>query len=740
MLSEQEIFNQLSTLCSQKGFIHALVKLNFDNNYYRANKNGNFTSNQIVKSHINKEKVIRAELLTLLALVIKNNPYFFQDEKPIPEILEKNIQTIKELLNNLHNIFTQPIVKNMREKANVMHTQQNFELFNESDVFLTEESIREAIFYGGDGVYSFQYQDLGCLKYLKDNDWFVKNKGFSIRVAFYVLEIIFDLHHIKIDYALTNKNEISLEDFILSKTEIINFLEKKSVNNFPIDELQSFIDAFCLKNIDDINNFRQIDDFNPLSAYPFINLSDDKFLIFDLFTISQALYETPFFWMLNDKQYKNIALKNRGDFTEDFTYKILCNVFGEKNVWKNVDLYSEHDGIKSKNKSGEIDILVNVSGHALVFQAKAKKLTLESRKGNIAQISNDFSKAIQDAYDQAVNCSEILLTNQYTAKVNNEIIRLPKIEFCYPICILSEYFPALVMQVRLLLEEHNINNIAHALVLDVFLLDLMSKTLLTPLDFLHFISSFSKSRSIFLANTQIEILSSHLKANWLCLEEDVNLVYLDDSLSFNLDIYISKIRGKMLDEHDINIPSGWLKFKDTYWWELFNFLSPLDSQKKLKLGLLMMQCSGELIENYNLGINQCIRSLNHNKTQILSDFSLYIGDKSGLTVYVTDHPITTNDLIKKINTHAILKKYHTHADLWFALILSKQGKVKYFDVLDFEWKYNQEIQNIYQNTLGKNNIFKTLTKGRVITKKIGRNEPCPCNSGKKYKHCCLKNR
>ena len=21
-------------------------------------------------------------------------------------------------------------------------------------------------------------------------------------------------------------------------------------------------------------------------------------------------------------------------------------------------------------------------------------------------------------------------------------------------------------------------------------------------------------------------------------------------------------------------------------------------------------------------------------------------------------------------------------------------------------------------------------------KKIGRNEPCPCNSGKKYKHCC----
>lgn len=26
----------------------------------------------------------------------------------------------------------------------------------------------------------------------------------------------------------------------------------------------------------------------------------------------------------------------------------------------------------------------------------------------------------------------------------------------------------------------------------------------------------------------------------------------------------------------------------------------------------------------------------------------------------------------------------------------------------------------------------------VVAPKIGRNEKCPCGSGKKYKHCCLK--
>ena len=30
---------------------------------------------------------------------------------------------------------------------------------------------------------------------------------------------------------------------------------------------------------------------------------------------------------------------------------------------------------------------------------------------------------------------------------------------------------------------------------------------------------------------------------------------------------------------------------------------------------------------------------------------------------------------------------------------------------------------------------KTVVKG----KKIGRNDPCPCGSGKKYKHCCGRN-
>jgi uncharacterized protein YecA (UPF0149 family) len=60
---------------------------------------------------------------------------------------------------------------------------------------------------------------------------------------------------------------------------------------------------------------------------------------------------------------------------------------------------------------------------------------------------------------------------------------------------------------------------------------------------------------------------------------------------------------------------------------------------------------------------------------------------------------------------------------------------------------NQVINQIYQNTEINNSITTTNTilpidnqpikREPIRFEKIGRNEPCPCESGKKYKHCHL---
>jgi len=43
-------------------------------------------------------------------------------------------------------------------------------------------------------------------------------------------------------------------------------------------------------------------------------------------------------------------------------------------------------------------------------------------------------------------------------------------------------------------------------------------------------------------------------------------------------------------------------------------------------------------------------------------------------------------------------------------------------------------------SLPEENAFALGCRRQQAGKKVSRNDPCPCGSGKKYKHCCLRNR
>lgn len=67
----------------------------------------------------------------------------------------------------------------------------------------------------------------------------------------------------------------------------------------------------------------------------------------------------------------------------------------------------------------------------------------------------------------------------------------------------------------------------------------------------------------------------------------------------------------------------------------------------------------------------------------------------------------------------------------------------FFNMLkaDADYLYTlEEWDDIYDDGK-KAEIATTYRRSRTVVKekKIGRNEPCPCGSGKKYKHCCGRN-
>ena len=59
-----------------------------------------------------------------------------------------------------------------------------------------------------------------------------------------------------------------------------------------------------------------------------------------------------------------------------------------------------------------------------------------------------------------------------------------------------------------------------------------------------------------------------------------------------------------------------------------------------------------------------------------------------------------------------------------------------------EWLYELPQWNTLLSVERRKEIYREQKKSGTIVKnkKVGRNDPCPCGSGKKYKYCCGANK
>ena len=77
-------------------------------------------------------------------------------------------------------------------------------------------------------------------------------------------------------------------------------------------------------------------------------------------------------------------------------------------------------------------------------------------------------------------------------------------------------------------------------------------------------------------------------------------------------------------------------------------------------------------------------------------------------------------------------------DTRVSLAFDKTNLYKNMVAAKADWLYELPMwENIFDEETRKNLYLEQKKSGTVVVgKKVGRNEPCPCGSGKKYKHCC----
>ena len=724
MRSEEEVFSDLEILCRTPGYAHALAMLCFRDTFMKIGDKLEAKNLAIMSS---PERLCRTETSVLLGLMVKRSSFLEPVEpKILAELINRSDVLLAELHETMHEafkpIFTEALKK--RTDANPF----------ESDVnpFKSGIAQRESIFYSAESAYDFQFQDFALVKYHEDNDWFIANKGYSIIEAVLILKAITIFQSDHLMESVESLRHIPMEQWTLLPGFIFSVDDVIRQSRLPQNIVASFLNSMTCPNGVDNTTFNSIDDFNYTNAYPLVKVSENNFLYLQGSSLAQAFYETPFFWMNDDSTYKDKAAINRGQFTEKFSKARLESVFGAGRVFENVQIRQNN----KKGIVGEIDVLVLFGDRAIVLQAKSKKLTLQARKGNETALNKDFQKSVQESYDQGLECTKFLLSDDYelTDKKGKLLKQKYKIKEAYIVCIVSDHYPSLNFQARNFLKYEDTEQIAPPLVTDVFFLDVLCEMLQSPLLLISYLNRRLRYFEQVMSSNEFAVLGYHLRRNlWL---ENNDFMFLQDDISIDLDIAMLSRRTRLSGE---TVPSGLLTKVVSPSLPLGQLLKEIENRENpsiIEFGLLVFTFSEETIKQLNNGIKRiCTLTKNDGRQH---DFSIAIAD-TGITIHSNNAPMP--EATNRLSGHAEIRKYDCKLKSWFGVLLSgaPECELRNGMKLEYDYVYSEQMESklaemprVANLKEGKIHDFSDLPR-----KKLGRNDPCPCGSGLKYKKCCL---
>ena len=706
--SEDAILSELSELCTSDGYIHALAVLCFRG--HTVTFLDKITPKDFEQIHT-RERLTGTEIATLTGLLVKRP---LSLSLPPQHAIQKYIDQTDALLKELHKAILKPV----QERVRLMITSPA------SGGTLGGSAFREAMFYGPDSAYGFQFRDFSKQKFKADQQWLQANRGFTYQVVPDVLRGVARVHEEKLSTLRKEWRALHPDSWTLLPACYLTAGEISEASGVDPLTVENFLAAFAVQ-IDNRNEqFTSLHDFNVVTARPLLRVEDGRYILLDQYSLMAAAYDSPFYWMMEDPDYCATAESHRGEFTETFCAERLERVFGRGNVHRNVHL------LESKGKRvGEIDVLVTFGNRALVLQAKSKKLTLAARKGNDEGLRADFKKSVQGSYDQALQCSKALLNPQFKV-VDSQLqpLKLGPLKVIYPLCVVSDHYPALSMQARDFLIVVSDDVIKPPLVMDIFTLDAITEMLESPLHFLSYIDRRVTFSDRVIASHELMVLGFHLKTN-LWVADEITAEILSDEMSIDLDVAMTVRRDNLPGERT---PSGILtRYSSTTIDHIIRQVEASPHPGALEFGLLLLTLGEDTVLRLSRSLDQMrtqtIENHNHHDITLVVDrFS------TGFTIHSNEDPDAL--AARQLEWHCTRRKYAQKARVWLGICIRPvDADIRFGTIFDYPWKSDPSMDGAIKQL--KPAVSFRGASDDIKRKRAGRNDPCHCGSGIKYKKC-----
>ncbi len=638
--STESIFQALTNLCVSPGYIYALCNIAVTNNYVNL---ASGASKEQWMTHHRPDRLNRSEQVMLAGLLLKHSIDYTE---PTMDTMTYYIARTHELLQMLHESLSSPL----------LHQHP------------VGQHMREPIFYSAESAQPFQYGDFAAERYRKDEGWLRERKGFSIDDAIVVAQTIH--RH--------QKDMVTITVSALSQTDAVSPSLFYHSLAFSLDDLSATIDldssvilailqSFCSMADERNVDYRSPGDFNIARARPIIRRDDKSFILFDHDNLMESLYISPYYWMV-DTSYKNTASRHRGEFAEQIVYLQLRHVFGERHVFRNVQLKNNAGHVH-----GEIDVLVVFGNRIVVSQVKSKQLTYPARQGDDMAITRDFEKGIQAAYNQCVTTARMIMDGGYSYEDRFESkIRIPLPDLkIYLLCITSDDYPALGYQTEHFLEETHTNDVLKSpFVCDVFCLDTVTELLDSPLRFLSYVDRRLIFRSKIISEHELTTLGYHLSHN-LWIDNNISILHVDESFSATVDATMYVRRLQLPGDR---VPKGALTpFVNSALGDIISELEIKPGKAGIDLGMFLLTLPPNACDHVNQKINamidRAVVSLHPHGCSYMAE-ALGVG----LTVYSGYNRTRTNQMLND----TVRRRMSEHdATCWFGMLMDPDARRPY---------------------------------------------------------------
>lgn len=694
------IIKKIEAVTREPGFIYTLALILLRDLFYAPED----AADRNWQEHLNFQ-----EITFLVGLFVKHD---IDLAVPTEDESAKRFEDIYQLFGELHKAYGQPFVDMVKE-----HLESGKQFENPEEdyrrIMGAGSMVTEPIFYGGSGAYDFQYLEFAVKKYEQDAEWIARHIGITVSEMSDITRDLKKLNEHKFNTlpAFRSKSFSEICAFALS----VFCFEENDLQQFGEETVRAFIKAFSLMPGDANARLELPGQFNQLQSTPIVRLPDGRCFVPVGFNLSEAIYESPFYWMNTDSSYRGEALLHRGHFAEDATANLLRKVFGAANVYTNVEIKQS----KSRTVT-DIDVLAIVGNKAVIAQVKSKRMTELAKQGDEKKLVADFKLAVQEAYDQGLLCRQALLGEGSKLFVDGKEIKLrEEIDDAYVLCVSLDHYPAVMHQLDVYLTKgpHD----PFPLALSIFDLDVLTFYLTDPFEFGYYLRQRVALSDYFKAENEMALLGLHIKHK-LFKTGEYDQEMVDSTLAQLIDANFPVVRG--------SVPRTAAADKLFPKWKNEEFRKLIDQVKSTG----EPQFTDAIFFLYDLagnGADQLIKILKTVKRKAAADGRSHdarmviAGGSSGTTILADPSPSIIQQRLMPL---AQMAKYKSKADTWLALGCLA-GSDQLVDAMAFSkaaWKHDPVLEELSKHLQG--------TPMRTSAK-IGRNEKCPCNSGKKFKHC-----